>query len=206
MKLIALTGLHGAGKDTVADALPARKLAFADTLYEEVAEAFGVSEDELRCREGKEREQLRFSVDRCNHGDFVDFLDRRYYEHSHGSGGTAPFKRWDRSPRQILQWWGDYRRAQDPEYFVHALVQRYLVSAAKDRPVVITDVRQANEAAMVRQLGGQIWQIVRPGHEPPRTGHHTETDGSEFAPDVVLVNDGALEDLQATALAAWEGV
>ena len=42
MKLIALCGAAGAGKDTVADALPARKLAFADALYREVAEAWGV--------------------------------------------------------------------------------------------------------------------------------------------------------------------
>ena len=55
MKLIALCGAAGAGKDTVADMLPARKLAFADALYREVAEAWGVEQHVLRCRETKEQ-------------------------------------------------------------------------------------------------------------------------------------------------------
>lgn len=195
MKLIALTGLHGAGKDTVADALPVRKLAFADTLYEEVAEAFGVSEDELRCREGKEREQARFALMHVSdeHEDFLDFV----------ASAGHPSITDPRSPRQILQWWGDYQRAYDPDYFVDAV--RVQIEAARgiDKRFVITDVRQANEAALVRALGGQIWQIVRPGHEPPRTGHHTETDGTEFAPDVVLVNSQGIAELQAAALEEW---
>lgn len=197
MKLIALTGLHGAGKDTVADALPARKLAFADTLYREVAAAWGVEEHELRCREGKEREQRRFALMHVNdeHEGFLDFV----------ASAGRPSITDPRSPRQILQWWGDYRRAQDPEYFVKR-TRKELIDwdwATPRSGFVITDVRQANEAAMVRALGGQIWQIVRPGHEPPRTGHHTETDGSEFAPDVVLVNSQGIAELQAAALEEW---
>lgn len=194
MKLIALTGLHGAGKDTVADALPARKLAFADTLYREVAEAFGVSEDELRCREGKEKPRHVLRLDYCGDDEFADFVC---------SPCSTVERGLPRSPRQILQWWGDYQRAYDPDYFVDAV--RVQIEAARgiDKRFVITDVRQANEAAMVRALGGQIWQVVRPGHEPPRTGHHTETDGSEFAPDVVLVNSQGIAELQAAALEEW---
>lgn len=200
MKLIALTGLHGAGKDTVADALPARKLAFADTLYEEVAEAFGVSQIELRCRDGKEVAHEGLCMDACASEEFREW-------HFHRFGVVKPvWQEWAftcHSPRQILQWWGDYQRAYDPDYFVDAV--RVQIEAARgiDKRFVITDVRQANEAAMVRQLGGQIWQIVRPGHEPPRTGHHTETDGSEFAPDLVLVNSWGIAELQAAALEEW---
>lgn len=195
MKLIALTGLHGAGKDTVADALPARKLAFADVLYMEVAEAFGVTVAELKCREGKEVEQERLALMEVTGDEFL--LDFKLHE-----DWTAP-----RSPRQILQWWGDYRRAQSPDYFVERT--RLSIEATlldPPYPVVITDVRFPNEARMVRQLGGQIWQVVRPGHEPPRTGHASETTGDEFAPDRVLVNDGSLDELRAAALAAWEAV
>lgn len=198
MKLIALAGLHGAGKDTVADALPARKLAFADTLYEEVAEAFGVTVERLKDRSRKDTPQEALAVRFCKDVDFFLYI--------------LCCSESARSPRQIFQWWGDYRRAQDPDYFVRALQDRTLLIENSDfcnnalTRLVITDVRFPNEAAMVRQLGGQVWQVVRPGHEPPRTGHASETTGDEFAPDRVLVNDGSLDELRAAALAAWEAV
>jgi hypothetical protein len=205
MKLIALTGLHGAGKDTVADALPARKLAFADVLYREAAEAWRVPQSELRCREGKELPHELLNMDTCAYDDF-----REWHFQKHGKG----VKNWEEwaftnySPRQILQWWGDYRRAQDPDYFVKRARQE-LVDwdwATPDGTYVLTDCRFPNEAAMVRQLGGHIWQVVRSGHEPPRTGHASETTGDEFAPDVVILNAGTLDDLRATALKEWERV
>lgn len=193
MKLIALTGLHGAGKDTVADALPARKLAFADVLYREVAKAWGVEEHVLRCRETKEKPKQRLCIMDCEDEGFTDSVFDEMW--------SVP-----RSPRQILQWWGDYRRAQDPGYFVRRAADMVDQMTRNGAPVVITDCRFPNEARMVRQLGGQIWQVVRPGHEPPRTGHASETTGDEFAPDVVIRNAGSLEDLRAKALKEWECV
>lgn len=197
MKLIALCGAAGAGKDTVADMLPARKLAFADTLYAEVAASWGVEQHVLRCREGKEAAQLRFNAKHCRDEDFVRFAFSGQW---FGDGGQEP-----RSPRHILQWWGDYRRAQDPDYFVTAARKEVLFHWAHES-IVLTDVRFPNEAAMIRQLGGQIWQIRRSGYEAGGTGHASDTDGSEFGPDRVVVNSGSLEDLRATVLAAWEGV
>lgn len=57
MKLIALCGAAGAGKDTVADMLPYPKLAFADLLYDEVALDFGVEVSMLKDRRNKETPQ-----------------------------------------------------------------------------------------------------------------------------------------------------
>ena len=194
MKLIALCGAAGAGKDTVADMLPARKLAFADTLYAEVAEAWGVEQHVLRCRETKESWLGALQLQHC-----TDELFRAWYF------STVDMVDWSapNSPRQILQWWGDYRRAQDSDYFVRVTEQHVCNGLG---PIVITDVRFPNEAARVRQLGGQIWQIKRPGYEAGGTGHASDTDGSEFGPDLVVTNGESLEDLRATVLAAWEGV
>ena len=192
MKLIALCGAAGAGKDTVADMLPARKLAFADTLYREVAEAFGVTVARLQMRDLKGTKQECFALENVRGPEF-------FLEFNGNEDWTAPH-----SPRQILQWWGDYRRAQDPDYFVTAA--RFDLLDGPRGPAVITDVRFPNEAAMVRQLGGQIWQIKRPGYEAGSTGHASDTDGSEFAPDLLVTNGGSLEDLRGTVLAAWEGV
>lgn len=199
MKLVALCAAAGAGKDTAADMLPARKLAFADTLYREVAGAFGVTVEWLQRREYKETPSSMLSLREC-WPKCSDFLWKLGIDgvKAEDPGGDLP-----RSPRQILQWWGDYRRDQDPDYFVHGM-RAVLRFCSPD--TVITDVRFPNEAAMVRQLGGQIWQIRRPGYEAGGTGHASDTAGDEFAPDRVVVNGGSLEDLRATVLAAWEGV
>ena len=189
MKLIALCGAAGAGKDTVADMLPVRKLAFADALYREVAEAWGVEQHVLRCQKTKETPTNDLCVMDCEDEGFTDFVFDEMW--------SVP-----RSPRRILQWWGDYRRAQMPDYFVAKMATELSIT---HEPVVITDVRFPNEAAMVRQLGGQIWQIHRPSYEAGGTGHASDTDGSAFSPDRVVVNSGSLEDLRAAVLAAWEG-
>ena len=191
MKLIALCGAAGAGKDTVADMLPARKLAFADALYREVSEAWGVEQHVLRCRETKETPTALLALAMAQSESF-----HAAWKRTIGGDSLEP-----RSPRQILQWWGDYRRAQDPDYFLTSL--RFAILDSPPGDVAITDVRFPNEAALVRQLGGQLWQIRRPGYEAGGTGHASDTDGSEFAPDHVLVNGGNLEDLRAAVLAAW---
>ena len=201
MKLIALCGAAGAGKDTVADMLPARKLAFADTLYAEVAAAWDVEQHVLRCRETKETEQERLTIEWCSDYDFRVW----FFHQPVASASREPWDTTPRSPRQILQWWGDYRRAQDPDYFVEALSTAFWYTQAGDvhGEYIITDVRFPNEAAMVRQLGGQIWQIRRPGYEAGGTGHASDTAGGEFAPDLIVTNGGSLEELRATVLAAW---
>ena len=194
MKLVALCGAAGSGKDTVADMLPARKLAFADALYREVAEAWGVEQHVLRCRETKETPTGILAIQSCKAFGFWPWAVEDL---------TAPL--YESSPRQILQWWGDYRRAQDPDYFVTELDAAIQRSAEWDEAdVVITDVRFPNEAALIRQLGGQLWQIRRPGYEAGGTGHASDTDGGEFAPDVVLENFGSLDDLRRTVMDAWE--
>lgn len=192
MKLVALCGAAGAGKDTVADMLPSRKLAFADALYREVAEAWGVEQHVLRCRETKETPLDALALFRCADDSFV--VESHLADH----WGIA------RSPRQILQWWGDYRRAQDPDYFVKCTREEVAHAMWGRDSIVITDVRFPNEAALVRQLGGQLWQIRRPGYEAGGTGHASDTDGSEFRPEAVLENFGGLDDLRRKVLDAWE--
>ena len=185
MKLVALCGAAGAGKDTVADMLPARKLAFADTLYREVAEAFEFMVADLKCRATKEVALRALRLTRCADDGFLEFNGAEDW--------GAP-----RSPRQILQWWGDYRRAQDPDYFVNALASEYYRYGDDADPTVITDVRFPNEAAMIRQLGGKIWQIKRPGYEAGGTRHASDNDGSQFNPDRIIYNNGTLLELRQT--------
>lgn len=196
MKLVALCGAAGAGKDTVADMLTARKLAFADVLYQEVAEAWGVEQHVLRSRETKERPLECLALFRCADDSFV--VDSHFFDH-----WTKP-----RSPRQILQWWGDYRRAQDPDYFVKRTRQELINWdwATPGSAFVVTDVRFANEAKLIRALGGELWQIQRTGVQAGGTGHKSDTDGSEFKPERVIHNLGTLEDLRTAVDAAFNAI
>lgn len=60
--------------------------------------------------------------------------------------------------------------------------------------VVVDDMRFVNEVAAVRKLGGQIWEIQRPGIKLT-TKHRSEggLPGVQF--DRSIVNDGTIEDL-----------
>jgi len=53
-RIIGLTGPAGSGKDLAASMLPARRIAFADAIYEGLAAMLGVPEYVLRDRERKE--------------------------------------------------------------------------------------------------------------------------------------------------------
>lgn len=199
MTLVALTGLAGCGKDTVADALVAHhgfvKLAFADALRTEVAAAFNIDPAYLVQRETKEHSLSTLALRRCLDSEFVSAMV------NHLSMGEldAP-----RSPRQILQWWGtEYRRAQDPDYWVNKAHDEIaaLHMCGRER-FVISDCRFQNEAAYVRRLEGSIWQVVRPGLAPVPGAHISETEGSQFLPDALLGNTNDITHLQLQALAA----
>lgn len=184
-RVIGLCGAAGAGKDTVADMLPGfTKLAFADLLYREVAAAHSVTVEWLKDRSRKETPQPELAEQNCMLFSFGKFC------HPWPEG----FLEWSqepRTPRHVLQRWGDYRRSQDPDYFV----KRTIAEMGWGGSYVLSDVRFANEAAAVRAAGGELWQIVRPGYSAGATGHKSDTDGSEFKPDRVVHNSSDLHTL-----------
>lgn len=199
--IVALTGLAGVGKDTVADYLVEHhgytKLAFADALRDEVGRAFDVSVKLLTQRETKEHPMSALALRRCMDGEFVN----RIWVHLDKLDLSAP-----RSPRQIMQWWGtEYRRANNPHYWLDAFTTQFVKAHSEGQHrFVVTDVRRANEAELLRELGGSLWQITRPGFDPEPGAHSTETTGAEFAPDHQLVNNHSITHLhkQAHALLA----
>jgi len=60
--------------------------------------------------------------------------------------------------------------------------------------VVVTDVRFPNEADGIRQRGGEVVRIERPG-VGPRNNHPSETSLLDYEFDVTIYNDGTIEDL-----------
>lgn len=200
--LLGLTGLANAGKDTVAQLLSihtgAARFAFADGVYEEVGRAFDVSSTAiLGLRATKETPMDCLALYRCMDRGFVDALPAHIR--------SEPYKA--RSPRNILQWWGtEYRRVQNPGYWVTAAQQTILSLWAQPMPpsgIVVTDVRFPNEAELIRNLGGLIWKIDRPGTAPAPTGHVSEVHGDEFQPDLTIRNTHDIRHLQSIVLPLW---
>ena len=213
--LIALTGLAGAGKDTVADTLVTHagftKLAFADALRGEVAHAFGLGDRYgiLSDRATKEVPTARLAFANCENERFVMCLGEPLAE-DNPDWHLPDFMFAPRSPRQILQWWGtEFRRAQDPDYWARQTrlrIEQLMVAGERDgyTRIVVTDCRFDNEAATVRALGGTVWQVVRPDLHSVEGGHASQTDGTRLLPDVTLLNGSTVVGLMHTTLRALQ--
>lgn len=146
-----ILGLHGlcrSGKDTVADYLVEHhdfnKLSFGAALYDEVAQAFGVTVEELASHEWKTQPQRQLALYNCSDADFVSTVSAiDTHESALGVFGSP------RTSRRVLQLWGtEYRRAQDQNYWT-SKVRDALLSYRVVRPYpnfVITDVRAHADA------------------------------------------------------------
>jgi hypothetical protein len=100
--------------------------------------------------------------------------------------------------RRILQWWGtEYRRAQDPDYWTKAWGRKVEQFELAHMHVLVDDVRFMNELNVIREHGGLIVKIERPGFDGANN-HASETSLDEYqAWDRVIVNDGTLTEFMA---------
>jgi hypothetical protein len=96
------------------------------------------------------------------------------------------------SYRKLLQLWGtEYRRKQDPDYWVKRLESK-LAGLEK---AVIDDVRFPNEVELIKRLGGKVIRIDRP--QLAESSHESELILDDFDGwDDVIVNDGTLGELK----------
>lgn len=197
MRLIGLTGYAGAGKDSVCQVLQERRAgiaraAFADALKAEVAAAYGVDLSVFNDPATKEISTPVLAASRCIEPGFQRFL---------GAHMAALRKL---KPRSVMQQWGDYRRADDPEYWIRRLATTVEMARVLGwSTVIITDVRAANEAAWVRAQGGRLWRVTRPDVKP-RSGHWSEHALRDAPADAVLANDEGLDMLSVRALGAFD--
>jgi hypothetical protein len=96
--------------------------------------------------------------------------------------------------RRILQWWGtEYRRAQDPDYWTKAWGHKVSQLDLQKTLVLVDDVRFMNELNVIREFGGLIVKIERPGFDGANN-HSSETSLDDYRQwDGLIVNDGTLE-------------
>lgn len=72
-------------------------------------------------------------------------------------------------------------------------------SGMKDEDIVLTRLSLRSEADRVRERGGFVWRIERPGTGPVNS-HPNETALDGYAVDATIVNDGSLADLEQSVM------
>jgi hypothetical protein len=188
--ILGITGLIGAGKDTIADYLvnihEFRRDSFAATLKDAVAAVFGWDRDMLEGRTRSSRE----------------WREQRDEWWSERLGREI-------TPRWILQYWGTEvcRQGFHDDIWIASLENK-LRNTNDD--VVISDCRFPNEIRAIKQAGGMVVRVIRgtdpvwfsqaqtdPGKMPhlfPQV-HASEYSWANTKFDQVIENNGSLDDL-----------
>ncbi len=102
--------------------------------------------------------------------------------------------------RRILQWWGtEYRRSEDPDYWTKAWGRKVSEYDVDKMYVLVDDVRFINELSVIKEHGGLIVKIERPGFDGANN-HASETSLDDYAAwDGKILNDGTLEEFKKKA-------
>lgn len=173
IRKIGLAGKSGSGKDLVADYIGEqhsfKKIAVADAIRDEVAA----------------------------------FIEKAFGVMAHLPGFSTvvgAFRKmvWEKpthpAMRVLLQWWGtEFRRSKDPDYWTKKLAERL----DNQEWIVVSDVRTPDEMKVIREAGGEVWFVERPGVAPVGIpNHYTEValEGASF--DRTIQNDGTIEELK----------
>lgn len=105
----------------------------------------------------------------------------------------TPFTRW------LLQFIGTdiVRDEIDTEHWVKAWTRE---NVGKQTKLVVPDVRFLNEVRAIRQLGGEIWRVVRTNGDPggvieAGATHRSETEMDQIKPDYVLEAPSGINNL-----------
>jgi hypothetical protein len=171
--VVGIVGRKRHGKDTVADYLAQKygfeKYSFANPLKRGAMEMFGFTEEQV-------------------FGDLKDVID--------------PV--WGCTPRQVLQVLGTELLQYDIQNHIPAFKEIGRLIWVKNfarfyennpgKNLSIADVRFNHEVAAIKQLGGVIIKVVRPGM-PDGDFHASEIEIDEMPYDHLIINDGSLEDL-----------
>ena len=115
-----------------------------------------------------------------------------------GDSLTAP-----RSPRWALQRWASFKRRFTPDYYAR-IVERWIgrqLGSGWNR-IVVTDLRDPVEEAMLRRLGAKVVRVHRPelAALPSDTAMHVSEQHHRIKADADILNDGSMQALADAAL------
>jgi hypothetical protein len=174
--MLCLTGLPRCGKDTAADHLVKEfgffKTSFGAGIYEEAAPAFGVSIADMQTDHWKKNDVPELALANCTDQEFVNEVMKDLDD----SWGNTPQSHLDylmnapRSSRFILQRWAtEYRREQNPLYWVQKVDRQLAYDWNGQQDIVISDLREMHEYTYLHKLAGQfhmpfrVLEIMRAG-------------------------------------------
>lgn len=210
-KIIGISGKKRHGKDTVGQIIQnlrpnAVRIAYADALKREVAIMVSKYQNALDHTTGIDVAKVDKLIKQMND----DTIDPKT--------GVAMKEKF----RLILQWWGtEFRRQMFTDSYWRDRLAEQLEQLSPDKLAIITDVRFPDEADQVKEMGGILIRVNRPGIND-QSNHPSETAldsygkvaldtvlGAMFDPlgerlpmveqndwDVILENDGSLGDLE----------
>lgn len=196
--VIALTGRPGVGKDTIADLLAPRhgfeRIAFADALRREICEAWHIDLRVLTERATKEWPLPVLAIGMCREVGFISWC------HEQGERLAEP-----RSPRWIMQNWGDYKRRYNPGHYAD-IVARWAfrqIGVGRSR-IVVTDLRYPVEFEALAPFQPTVIRVLRTtGTElEETTAHHSSEQYSAIPASCELVNEGHDKDKLHASLIA----
>lgn len=174
IKLIALTGLIGSGKSTVAAHLVTQHgfelVKFAGgikTMLRALLNYIHVGQPLIESMiEGENKEIPTFIFEGCTTRQAMQTL------------GTE---------------WG--RKQIGEDFWVHIAAARIESLLNRGVSVVVDDCRYPNEAAAIMALGGEVWKIQRQGIA--QGDHSSEQDQRLIRPNRLVVNNSSIKDLLA---------
>ena len=182
--IIGISGKIGSGKDTLSIVIN----YLADKSAPDSFNRWEQPLEEYTYKNKKYAENLKCMVCFLIGCNRIDLEDREFKEKELG-------KEWDGlTPRKILQLLGTEagREIIHPNIWVNSLFADYTT----DSNWIITDVRFPNEAQAIKDRGGIVVRIERPGGESHCGGAHaSETALDDYDFDIVINNDGTIEEL-----------
>jgi hypothetical protein len=150
MKVLAISGWKGSGKDTLANYLIEdhgfKRIAFADPLKDAVAKEFGIPREWCDDPHFKERPLFQYPV------QARDWFSKNI---TFFMANELVSTFW--TPRALCILKGSTMRSVDPDYWVKQAVAQM----KPDGKYVITDLRYRNEATTLRQCVGEALTTVR---------------------------------------------
>lgn len=189
--VVGLHGLPNVGKDLLGDYLSLAhgftKIAFADLLYQQVADAWGVPVGALQDRVWKDRETSMMAFMHCRDYAFHTWvLNKTNHEAGHN---CLPD---DRSPRELLCAYSDFIKYKTGNLAFYVDHVSSVIRENEDKHFVVTDVRYDREAEFIAKLGRScILEIVKPGNVNNAPGNHESAKGiNDIYINSTIVNSG----------------